>query len=89
MYFLRFAFCETIRGQEIPALSQLDYDALIAIKDTVINNSCSRVSVMNAFKVCINWVKRCEHFQLSSLGQSISESCDHLSDYCSTTEQNI
>ena len=32
-------------------LSQLDYDALIAVKDAVINNSCSWVSVMDAFKV--------------------------------------
>ena len=34
-------------------LSQLDYDALIAVKDAVINNSCSWVSVMDAFKVCL------------------------------------
>ena len=37
----------------------------------------------------LHWVTHLEHFQLSSLGQSISESCDHLSDYFSTTEVMI
>ena len=32
----------------------------------------------------MRWLTRCEHFQLSSLGQSII--CDNLSDYCSTAE---
>ena len=36
-------------------LSQLEYDALIAVKDAVINNSCSWVSVMDAFKVWVGY----------------------------------
>ena len=35
----------------------------------------------------MRWLTCGQHFQLSSLGQSIS--CDHLSDYCSTREVMI
>ena len=35
------------------SISQMDYNALIAVKDAVINNSFSWVSVMDAFKVAL------------------------------------